>query len=64
MNHPPRQTPQPPAPQPSLLNREAPFAWERLPAERQHELIATLAAILIRQLPVTLTNTQEKRDER
>jgi hypothetical protein len=40
------------------------LVWERLPPERQHELIATLAAILIRHLPVTLQNAQEKRDER
>jgi hypothetical protein len=64
MNHPPLLTPQPPASQPPILNREAPFAWERLPIERQHELIATLAAILLRQLPVTLTNAQEQCDER
>ena len=64
MNHPPLLTPQPPAPQPPTLDREAPFAWDRLPSERQHELITTLAAILLRQLPVPLTTAQEKRDER
>jgi hypothetical protein len=64
MNHPPLLTPQPAAPQPPSLKREAPFAWDRLPIERQHELITTLAAILIRQLPVTLTTAPEKRDER
>jgi hypothetical protein len=63
MRHPPLLTPQPPAPQTPILNREAPFAWDRLPLERQHELITTLAAILLRQLPVTLTNAPEKRDE-
>jgi hypothetical protein len=61
MNHSPLLPPSP-SPQP-ILNREAPCLWERLPVERQHELITTLATILIRQLPVTLTNAQEKRDE-
>jgi len=64
MNQPPPLTPQPSAPQPPRLNWEAPFAWERLPIERRHELITTLAAILLRQLPVTLATAQEKRDER
>jgi hypothetical protein len=61
MNHPLVLTPQPSAPQLPILKREAPFPWERLPIERQHELITTLAAILIRQLSSRFRALQGKR---
>jgi hypothetical protein len=62
MNLPPVLSPKP-SPQLPILKQEAPFPWEWLPVERQHELVTTLAAILIRQLPVTLPSVQGESHE-
>jgi len=38
-------------------------SWNQLPLDRRHELTATLAAMILKQLPPRPTTANEARDE-